>query len=417
MVGKEYMEEVLDYIEQHITQPFNVQELPVSKYLSTMQLYRDFYNLTGHTVKEYIRKRRLSNSLAMVRHSDKSLVEIAYAYGYSSQQAFCKCVKKATGLTPTEYKLNEGYYYYPRFCYEHKYQILVTLENIPKTINMKFYHGQLRGIENRSIGYLFSILPGYMGRIFGRNSKQLGSRFCYELNIEYSEGSINLLKNSDFREVNICSSYTNTFAKTTVKNLEKDINLAWDYLYLEWLKLSMFEQSAHSYFEEYICNNAIIKRLVLYLPVNKREDYNKIWIRECEDMYFLVSSAGGSDGEEKASKQVMDYLLNYNPYIIHNVNKFYVSSYSGIFTCGVTTGKDIIIKTNNQVELLHINHGKFVVIEGDCYEDGNIYERILGAWILDNGFNKDASPGFTVYETDDSYEQKNIKTVVYHRLE
>lgn len=417
MDTKDYMAEVLEYIEQHLMRSFNVQELPVSKYLSTMQLYRDFYNLTGHSVKEYIRKRRLSSALAQIKHSDRSLADIAYEYGYSSQQAFCKCVKTATGLTPLEYKINESHYYFPRFCFQARYQVMVSSDNLPETIHLKFYHGQLRGIENRSIYYFFSMVPDYKGRIFGRNGKQLNNKFCYELYIEYDKGILEALKNSSFQEVNICHPYSDMFAKIKVKNLEKEINLAWDYLYLEWLKVSMFEQSIRSYFEEYICNKNIIKRLILYLPVIRREEYNKIWMKECESMYFLVASFEGGDREEKASRAVLDYLEEHNPYIINNVSKFYVSVYKGITTCGVSVNKNIDIKKDSSVELLHIKPGRYVVLEGDCCGDSTIYDKILDAWIVDNGFNRNGNTRFTIYETKGSYEQNNIKTVVYRSLD
>lgn len=298
MIQKEYIAEVLDYIEENINHPFGIHDIPANKYVSTMQLYRDFYSLTGHSVKEYIRKRRLSNALVMVKHSEKSLVDIVYEYGYSSQQAFCKCVKAATGLTPLEYKLKDGYYYYPRFCQDSKLQVLISGENIPKTVHLNYYHSQIRGIENRSVDYLLSLIPDYDGRIFGRNGKQLNNRFCYELNIEYKEDLVNLLKNSDFSDVSITAPQADIYAKISVKNIESSINSAWDYLYLQWLKVSMFEQSEKPYFEEYIYKDKIIKKLILYLPVKKRNDYDRICIRECEDMYFLVSRQGGVNGEQ-----------------------------------------------------------------------------------------------------------------------
>ncbi len=417
MDQKEYMTEVLAYIEQHLKQPFHVQELPVSRYLSTMQLYRDFYNLTGHSVKEYIRKRRLSSALNMVKHSDRSLAEIAYEYGYSSQQAFCKCVKAATGLTPLGYKLNESYYYFPRFCFEAKYQVTVTTEYIPKTIHMKFYHEQLRGIENRSIRSLFSVIPDYKGRIFGRNGKQQNHKFCYELNVEYKEEMKESLTNSIFKEVCICEAYKDMFAKIKVKNVEQFINLAWDYLYLDWLKVSMFEQSHRSYFEEYICNKDNIKRLILYLPVIRREASHKIWMKECESMNFLVSSFDGSDREEKASMAVLSYLEEHNPYLIDKVSKFYVSAKNGCTTCGISIHKNITIKKGSPVSLLHIKGGSFVVLEGACSGDSNVYNQILDAWMLDNGLNNNGNGRFTIFETDGSYAQNTIKTFVYQSLD
>lgn len=55
---------------------------------------------TGHSVKEYIRKRRLSNACAMRRYSRATLAEIALANGYSQFEQGVNVyfpIKKKTG--------------------------------------------------------------------------------------------------------------------------------------------------------------------------------------------------------------------------------------------------------------------------------------------------------------------------------
>lgn len=48
------------------------------------------------------------------------------------------------------------------------------------------------------------------------------------------------LKNSEFSGVTNVPEVTATFAKTAVKNKDEYINSAWNYLYTDWLKTSMF---------------------------------------------------------------------------------------------------------------------------------------------------------------------------------
>ena len=55
-----------------------------------MQLNRDFISATGYSVSEYIRRLRLSNALCMIKFSHYPTADIAYACGYSSQQALCR---------------------------------------------------------------------------------------------------------------------------------------------------------------------------------------------------------------------------------------------------------------------------------------------------------------------------------------
>jgi hypothetical protein len=129
------------------------------------------YNLTGHPVKEYIRKRRLSNALALVKYSDLSFPVIANSCGYLTQQAFCRSVKTAVGQTPLEYKKSGEFYYFPKFGRESGQQITVSKKTIPMTLNIKYYSDKPENIENSAVSRLFSLLPGFNGRIFGRNGE------------------------------------------------------------------------------------------------------------------------------------------------------------------------------------------------------------------------------------------------------
>lgn len=104
MPGSARFRQSIAFIEEHLHEEIPLEQAAQAGFTSLMQLYRDFYTYTGHSVKEYIRKRRLSVALGMIRSSQRPLAEIAYACGYSSQQALCKYVKSATSLTPLAYQ-------------------------------------------------------------------------------------------------------------------------------------------------------------------------------------------------------------------------------------------------------------------------------------------------------------------------
>ncbi len=414
MKNMSYMNELLRYIEDNLTTPFQINDLASGNYISAMQLYRDFYNTTGHSVKEYIRKRRLSNALAVVKYSDMSLADIAYGYGYSSQQAFCKCVKGATGLTPLEYKHSESHFYFPMFFCENKHQITVATDTMPRTMEIKFYHRQLQGIEHRALEYLVSLLPDYSGRIFGRDGKQEDSQFCYELFIEYHPKAYHILKEVFFQPVKLIPSYPSVFAKTTVKNLDEAISSAWDYLYTDWLKASMFAPSDLPYFEEYLRRDGKTHKLVLYLPVKKRADYNRICLQQCDDMRFLLSRKTGENAEENASKAVLDFLSSHYPFLIRAIKRFYVSKDDMGYTCGITLDKILHLPESCCLETLSLPAGFYAVLEGDCCGDSSVYIRMLMSWLSENGFVRDmAAAPFTLYETDRGFRREHITSKTY----
>lgn len=411
-----YLKKSIQYIEANWNKKISPEHISNLSFVSLMQLYRDFYAYTGHSVKEYIRKRRLSNALAMVKFSDMSLTDIAYYCGYSSQQAFCKYVKTTTGQTPLEYKKSDKYYYFPPFKGDIKTYVSVASEMIPKTIVCKFYHSQIKGIENKAINHLLSIFPDFNGRVFGRNGKQSGSKFCYELYIT-SDGALEkFLKNSQFQNIELQPSHSDTYATATVKNIDEEINKAWNYMYIDWLQSSMFEQTNRPYFEEYIIKKGQAKKLKLYLPIKRKDSYCEIKVKSSCKMAFLVSEASGKNAEEAASRTVLHFLESYYPYILKNVREFFVSKQHDKYICGVRLVNEISLPENSDVKFLTFDEGKYAILDGHCCGDGNVYEKRLISWVDDNGFNKDHSPVFAIYKTNGDFDSENIRMKIYCRL-
>lgn len=56
--------------------------------------------------RDYLRYRRLAFALVEVRDTQKSILDIALDYGFSSHEAFTRAFKEAYGITPSEYRQN-----------------------------------------------------------------------------------------------------------------------------------------------------------------------------------------------------------------------------------------------------------------------------------------------------------------------
>ncbi|WP_042204068.1 hypothetical protein [Paenibacillus camerounensis] len=63
----------------------------------------------------------------------------------------------------------------------------------------------------------------------------------------------------------------------------------------------MFKPAEGGYFEEYIGKSGALNRLVLYLQVVKRPDYNSIRVEYCDERLFLAASRLGEGAEEQAA--------------------------------------------------------------------------------------------------------------------
>jgi len=177
----QYINAVLPYIERHLADELNPENIAGRHFVSRSQLYRDFYACTGHSVKEYIRKRRISNACEKIKCSDMPLSIIADGSGCQTQQAFHKLFKSIVGMTPLEYQQGDTYFYfYPFTINEISLAVKVGTETIPKCATTRFYDSCLTGIEDRAIASLGEI----KSRVFGRNGKQIGSQLCYEIMTE-----------------------------------------------------------------------------------------------------------------------------------------------------------------------------------------------------------------------------------------
>lgn len=70
---------------------------------------RIFLAHTGFTVMAYVNYMRVKKAVALLRNTDKTVLEIALEVGYDSHEGFIKAFKKHYGITPSDYrKENKG---------------------------------------------------------------------------------------------------------------------------------------------------------------------------------------------------------------------------------------------------------------------------------------------------------------------
>lgn len=60
--------------------------------------------LTGYAPIQYLQRIRLDKSCELLRHTDRSITDIAFDCGYSSSQYFSETFKNQTHMTPSEYR-------------------------------------------------------------------------------------------------------------------------------------------------------------------------------------------------------------------------------------------------------------------------------------------------------------------------
>ena len=96
--------EVANYIQHHLSEPINTEELASALYLSRTHLSRKFKNETGMTLTDFILNEKTEEAKRLLRYSDKSAAAIGAYLGFSSQGHFARVFKKFSGQTPNEYR-------------------------------------------------------------------------------------------------------------------------------------------------------------------------------------------------------------------------------------------------------------------------------------------------------------------------
>jgi len=399
---------LLAELEQNIADDFSMERLAEAGQLSRTQLYREFYNVTGHTMGEYIRRRRLSNALALIKTSRLPLTDIACQCGFSSQSALNRAVRQAVGMTPSAYKKSEAYYFFPPYAGQALFPVSVKPENIPPTLCLRYYDAKYKGIEDRAAASFLALVPGFRGRLFGCGGKQRGTKSCYELFITHYEPLLPLLKKSTFEIGEPGPAMNTLFATTTASNGEAQINAAWDYLYLTWLAGSMFERTGQPYFEEYLLKNSQPVKLRLYLPIQKRAGIANITLETDPALRFVVAAA---KTEKAASRAVTDFLKTQHPHVLQSIDEFYLQQNPCGYTCGVrvSTQLEAPMCTPMGVHSLTLGPGHYLVLHSPAMGEYNALCNRLLAFAGSNGITAWREDCFAVYDAHGGYKNLGMK--------
>ncbi|MBI9012652.1 MAG: effector binding domain-containing protein [Clostridiales bacterium] len=94
----------IEFIENNLDMTLNIDEIAKTSNTSKYHFQRVFYTLTGFTVAEYIRNRRLSQAAVEIATTEEKIISIALKYGYESPESFSKAFKRLHGMTPSALK-------------------------------------------------------------------------------------------------------------------------------------------------------------------------------------------------------------------------------------------------------------------------------------------------------------------------
>jgi AraC family transcriptional regulator len=95
------MQNSINYMEDNILNEIDYDKIAQCAYSSTFHFQRMFSMLTGFTIGEYIRNRRLTLAAQELSFSNVRVTDIAFKYGYETSEAFTKAFQRLQGVTPS----------------------------------------------------------------------------------------------------------------------------------------------------------------------------------------------------------------------------------------------------------------------------------------------------------------------------
>jgi len=157
------------YIKRNIEKDITSEAVAKAANYSLKQLNRIFTLTMGLTLGEYIRWNKLTQALFELKYSEMPIIEIAFKYGYESQEAFTRAFKDVFFKNPEEFR-------------KAKYQVITKNEHISKFIREeehKYYYQ--KGIYSRlDIESWIITKPNRIWVSVRRNSDNLGVKEFYE---------------------------------------------------------------------------------------------------------------------------------------------------------------------------------------------------------------------------------------------
>lgn len=101
-------QQALDYIEDHLTDEVDYSAAAGFLACSSYNFARIFTVLTGFTLGDYVRGRRLTLAGAEVAATDEKIITIAARYGYEAPDSFTHAFRQFHGCSPSDVRKGNG---------------------------------------------------------------------------------------------------------------------------------------------------------------------------------------------------------------------------------------------------------------------------------------------------------------------
>ena len=130
MKNVEVIQKAIDYIEANLKEEISVFDVSKAVGYSLFHFIRLFESCTGHSPKDYLLRRRITEAVKEIQGTDKKLIDIAYDYQFGTPETLSRSFKRILGINPKEirkqFQIPSQYFLTP-----------INLESLYHTINVQ----------------------------------------------------------------------------------------------------------------------------------------------------------------------------------------------------------------------------------------------------------------------------------------
>lgn len=97
----ERLNSAMQYIEEHLSDNIDYEQVSKVAFCSTYHFQRMFSYMADVPLSEYIRRRRMTMAAVDLQNGDGKIIDIALKYGYDSPTAFNRAFQSVHGIAPS----------------------------------------------------------------------------------------------------------------------------------------------------------------------------------------------------------------------------------------------------------------------------------------------------------------------------
>ena len=299
MNNLQLIEKVLCYIDAHLNENITFECLAEIFGYSSFHFHKIFSSVTGQTITDYLRKRRLMYTYIELCETDKTITEVCYDNGFGSIQSFNRIFKTTYGMLPSDVKkqkvkinyksvqtIIEGYKKRVHFNGE----FLMSPKFIEKDEFILIGSRKYTGNGFQVIGEAWQELKENMDKINRINSNTMygfedySEDFSKEPLQFYYMAAVEAEKDTDIPEGMYMKKIPKaSYAVFTVNgnNANGEIGKAFHYIYDSWLPSSEYYLSDElcadfEYYDERWDCQSSSTQMDLYIPIKKLRDEEEV---------------------------------------------------------------------------------------------------------------------------------------------